>query len=246
MVSVVDMCGCPSNPCDISHRNSVWQYSRPQGTAAVELGTVRGYDVGLPVHFHDEDQITFVLSGRRQFTIDDELVKVGTGEGTFIPAGVPHQSFAEDHPLFCINIYTMPGECRSGDLVSSLASLRRRQGFLKWNDLILLIEQHRESHVQRTELRAGSSGLDLRHRVSDAAHLSGMSREAFSRRFRKLNGIPPQTFQLVGKLNDARRALRSGYSIADVAAQAGFSDQSHLGRLFRRTFGVTPGQYRAG
>jgi AraC-like DNA-binding protein len=233
------------NLVDISDRNNGWQYSRPIGAGAVELGTVCGYDVGLPVHFHDEDQITFVLSGRRRFMIDDELVKVGTGEGMYIPAGVPHRSLAEDGRLLCINVYAMPGECRSDYLISSLSSLRRKQGFLEWNDLMLLIEQHRESNVQGTELHSGS-GPDLRHRVSEAAHLSGISREGFSRRFRKLHGIPPRTFQLVGKLNYARRALRSGYSIADVASQAGFSDQSHLGRLFRRTFGVTPGRYRAG
>jgi hypothetical protein len=62
-----------------------WQYSRPLGSRAVELGTVRGFDVGLPIHFHDEDQITFVLSGSRRFIIGNELVKVGPGEGTYTP-----------------------------------------------------------------------------------------------------------------------------------------------------------------
>jgi AraC family transcriptional regulator len=33
-------------------------------------------------------------------------------------------------------------------------------------------------------------------------------------------------------------------SLADVAAAAGFADQSHFGRVFRRIVGVTPGQYR--
>ena len=31
--------------------------------------------------------------------------------------------------------------------------------------------------------------------------------------------------------------------IAAAAQDAGFSDQSHLTRLFRRTFGTTPGVY---
>jgi AraC-like DNA-binding protein len=38
--------------------------------------------------------------------------------------------------------------------------------------------------------------------------------------------------------------LLAGFPIADVAAQTGFADQSHLTRRFKRVVGVTPGQYR--
>ncbi|MGX1282843.1 helix-turn-helix transcriptional regulator [Bradyrhizobium elkanii] len=59
-------------------------------------------------------------------------------------------------------------------------------------------------------------------------------------------GIPPHTFRLLARLNLARQLLRAGEPIAAVAADAGFSDQSHLTRLFRRTFGTTPGVYWRG
>lgn len=243
----MDMHRCRLNLSQIFDKASGWGYFRPPGTGAVELGTVRGFDVELPIHFHNEDQITFVLSGSRRFVIDDELVKVGTGEGTHVPAGVPHRSLAEDSELFCVNVYTRPGECHSDDLKSSLASLRRRQGFLNWADLVMIVEQHIHSTGQSSsQLRVEPARLQSSRPVSEAAHLSGMSREGFSRRFRKVHGVPPQAFQLIEKLNDARGALRTGDSIAEVAAQTGFSDQSHLGRLFRRTFGVSPGRYRAG
>jgi AraC-like DNA-binding protein len=71
-----------------------------------------------------------------------------------------------------------------------------------------------------------------------------MTREGYSRRFRRLYGVAPDTFRLLSQLNLARGLLRQGAPIASVAAEAGFSDQSHLGRCFRRTFGVTPGRYR--
>ena len=58
--------------------------------------------------------------------------------------------------------------------------------------------------------------------------------------------MPPHAFWQLAKLNDARRLLRAGQDIAAVAAETGFSDQSHLGRCFRRVFGVTPGRFRAG
>jgi AraC-like DNA-binding protein len=33
--------------------------------------------------------------------------------------------------------------------------------------------------------------------------------------------------------------------LAEAALEAGFSDQSHMTRLFRRTFGISPGAYAA-
>jgi AraC-like DNA-binding protein len=32
--------------------------------------------------------------------------------------------------------------------------------------------------------------------------------------------------------------------LIDIAAVCGFSDQSHFGRVFKRTFGLTPGAWR--
>jgi AraC family transcriptional regulator len=42
----------------------------------------------------------------------------------------------------------------------------------------------------------------------------------------------------------AARLACSDEGIASIAARAGFADQSHLTREFRRRFGVTPGRYR--
>jgi transcriptional regulator GlxA family with amidase domain len=82
--------------------------------------------------------------------------------------------------------------------------------------------------------------------VSRAAGRAGMSREGFSRMFARHHGMPPQAFWLMARLNHARELLRAGEGIAGVAVEAGFTDQSHLGRWFRRAFGVTPGRYRSG
>lgn len=237
----------PSNPLDDVGTTDIWRYARPLGSGAVELGIVRGVDVALPPHFHDEDQITFVVSGKRQFVIENELVEIGPDEGIHIPAGLVHRSRTEGSEVSCINVYTSPQQCGAVDLISSLARLRRRRGSLNWADLTIAIEQQRcATEKVINERTAAPSRGKLLGSVSDAAHLSGMSREGFSRRFRRIHGLPPQRFQLLERLNDARRLLRRGESIAEVAAQTGFADQSHLGRLFRRVFGVTPGRYRDG
>jgi AraC-like DNA-binding protein len=38
--------------------------------------------------------------------------------------------------------------------------------------------------------------------------------------------------------------LADGLSPAETAAALGFADQSHLGRWFRRAYGLTPAAYR--
>jgi AraC family transcriptional regulator len=42
----------------------------------------------------------------------------------------------------------------------------------------------------------------------------------------------------------AERLVRSEEGLASIATRAGFADQSHLTREFKRRFGVTPGLYR--
>jgi AraC-like DNA-binding protein len=64
------------------------------------------------------------------------------------------------------------------------------------------------------------------------------------RAFVRSYGLPPHAYLIQRQLREARRLLDTGSSIADVAHSCGFADQSHLHRHFKRTWGVTPGQYR--
>lgn len=81
--------------------------------------------------------------------------------------------------------------------------------------------------------------------LSDLSRVSGLSSSYLTRACRTLTGFPPHQFQLQLRAQKARRLLAEGHDIAEVAHGLGFSDQSHLHRLFRRVYGVTPGQYRA-
>jgi AraC-like DNA-binding protein len=92
------------------------------------------------------------------------------------------------------------------------------------------IEEHFRSKLTRSQMAA-------------AAHLSAFY---FSRLFRRHVGFSPEAYVLNCRLRYAAKllALRGpDCSIADVAADSGFADQSHFGRLFRRAFGQTPQQY---
>lgn len=213
----------------------------------VELGTVCGQDVALPTHFHEEDQTTFVLRGLRRFVIGGVPVSVPPGEGICIPGGTPHSSLSGPSEVVGINVYTAPGTYATSNLIAALSDCLRIKGDIDWNELVMIVEGCRSVvAIEADHAPDGRGDVERRETVRRAAQLAGMSREGYSRRFSRLHGMPPHTFRLTERLNQARRLLRAGERIAAVAAEAGFADQSHLGRCFRRAFGVTPGRYRVG
>ena len=77
------------------------------------------------------------------------------------------------------------------------------------------------------------------------ASISNMSLRALERRFRAAFHFTPQRFLRKLRLRIASRALMdTDASLADIALQCGFADQSHFSREFRRQFGRTPREYR--
>ncbi|MGP3971359.1 AraC family transcriptional regulator [Streptomyces sp. 6N223] len=65
---------------------------------------------------------------------------------------------------------------------------------------------------------------------------------AFTRRF----AMPPHQYLISLRVDAARRLLLDGCPPPEAAARAGFYDQSHLTRHFRRVMGVPPGRYARG
>ena len=234
-----------SIPTDFSLAENGWRYARPFSSPSIEIGIVRGFNVALPSHFHDEDQVTFVLAGRRRFSLSGKSIEVTADHGLHIAAGVAHRSLNETSDILCVSLYLPSKRFNASDLITELRVQRRRNGGLDRDRLMSILGRTMRGNGS-IEILQCSPTLKLTESVTKAAQINHMSREGFSRRFKRHYGITPQAFKLVKRLNEARRLLRAGVPIAAAAAQTGFSDQSHLGRLFRRFFGVTPRQYRCG
>ncbi|MEF1172397.1 AraC family transcriptional regulator [Vibrio sinaloensis] len=82
--------------------------------------------------------------------------------------------------------------------------------------------------------------------LEDLSKLAGLSPYYLARSFQKEFGLPPHAYQIQSRLRVAKRLLRQGVRISDVAQECGFHDQSHLHRHFKRALGVTPKQYVSG
>ncbi|MBP2183011.1 helix-turn-helix domain-containing protein [Amycolatopsis magusensis] len=63
------------------------------------------------------------------------------------------------------------------------------------------------------------------------------------RSFTRAFGLPPHLYLTGRRVDLARRLLLAGQRPAEVATAAGFYDQAHLGRHFKRHLGVSPGRF---
>ncbi len=80
--------------------------------------------------------------------------------------------------------------------------------------------------------------------LDELAWASGVDRFRLSRAFKAAFGIAPHAYLVQLRLARARQLLASGQPPARVAMTLGFADQSHMGRWFRRAYGLTPAHYR--
>lgn len=81
--------------------------------------------------------------------------------------------------------------------------------------------------------------------LADLERVARLSRFHLARSFTARYGLPPHAYQVQLRLAAARRLIQAGLPLAHAAAGAGFADQSHLGRHFKRVWSITPGLYQA-
>jgi AraC-like DNA-binding protein len=95
------------------------------------------------------------------------------------------------------------------------------------------VREHVEVHL--------SESMDL----AELAGVAGLSVYHFARAFKQSIGVTPHYYLVHRRIERAREMLaRSELPLSEIALAAGFSDQSHLARHFRRMLGMTPGQFR--
>lgn len=86
----------------------------------------------------------------------------------------------------------------------------------------------------------------IEHRIEQGFSLADLElatkhdRWQLSRDFRAMFGTSPYRYLVARRLDRARRMMLAGVSISEAAIGSGFSDQSHFGRLFKKSFGLTP------
>jgi AraC-like DNA-binding protein len=86
---------------------------------------------------------------------------------------------------------------------------------------------------------------DFRQSIADLEHVANLDRWSLARQFRAAFGTSPTRFRTMRQLDHVRRLVKSGVSLAEAALDAGFADQSHMSRQFKRAYGLTPAHWAA-
>jgi AraC family transcriptional regulator len=110
--------------------------------------------------------------------------------------------------------------------------------------------RRRDGTLPRARLRAVveyiEEHLDVGPTLERMAAIARLSTNYFAWQFNRATGLPPHQYVIARRVERAKQLLQteSDFSLAEVAAHAGFSDQSQFSHHFKRLIGVTPGQFR--
>lgn len=83
--------------------------------------------------------------------------------------------------------------------------------------------------------------------MDDVSKVASVSKYHLSREFKRYMGSPPMQYLNMLRLENAATLLRNTtLPLSVIASRVGMGSEQYLARLFKRQYGVTPGQYRRG
>jgi AraC-like DNA-binding protein len=120
-----------------------------------------------------------------------------------------------------------------------------------------LIVRHADNRLQARAVRKERQSVRRVREYVEAHYAENVSLEQLAnvanlspfhllRVFQDETGLSPHVYLTQIRITRAKSLLAFGLSIAQVALETGFVDQSHLTRQFKRHTGITPGQYAQG
>ncbi|RUY87499.1 AraC family transcriptional regulator, partial [Mesorhizobium sp. M7A.F.Ca.CA.001.10.2.1] len=133
-------------------------------------------------------------------------------------------------------------------LLSALGPLEQELDELFVDDFLAQLMQSLTRHggqsakpMTRTAWRAAAlardyltENLNRPVRSGELEAVTGLDRYALSRHFRAAFSTSPHRFLVMRRLQRARRMIAAGEPLAQIAVEAGFSDQSHFTRQFKK------------
>lgn len=100
------------------------------------------------------------------------------------------------------------------------------------------------AHISEA-IRFAEQSISRRPTNAELAGIAGMSIYQLDRRMKRVFGLTTGQWVLKTRISHASRVLiETDTSVADIALEAGYADQSAFTRQFRRSTGLSPTEYR--
>ncbi|MEE1887420.1 AraC family transcriptional regulator [Pseudomonas carassii] len=235
-----------------------------------------GRQVCYAAHSHESFSIGVITGGRSTYLTGNARHEVAAGTTVLMNPGVVHTCnpiqgepwsylmLFVDMPWLLARGFALPSATLStsaalyGQLLALFAGLfepgnesREAQLDAFFRGLPQVLEADASGQPARHPRLELAAAFIRAHRLDpltleDICIAAGLSRAYLIRAFGKRFGLTPHGYLLDQRVQHARAQLRAGRPIAEVALEAGFADQAHLQRAFKRHLATTPGHYRNG
>lgn len=229
------------------------------------------YPAGLRLdrHHHDRASLTLVLEGRLEEHTEHGLHRAGPGSVVMKPAGTEHANRFGDSGARTLLLDVTRDERLRGRPwrwtdggAPARAMLRVLEAIRLWPEELDAVVD--EVLVEMPALLDGEGGgeerppawiRDVRRRLKEALRSPPRVRELaaradvhptyLTRRFKRAYGFTVTGYVRHLRVRETVRLMGAGeMPLGRIALEAGFADQSHLCRVFKRETGLTPGRYR--
>ncbi|MCR5587630.1 MAG: AraC family transcriptional regulator [Lachnospiraceae bacterium] len=172
------------------------------------------------------------------------------------PIDVPILFSQEDLPRFNMrdSLYRLVDEINTKNYgydsyINSILQMLMLEMFRKWHDLGLLNDFATSEDTDEYSFHDIIPYIDEHSdeiiKIEDLADMCGMSYSNFARRFKSVYGQSCKEYIEFIKLSRVEKFLLfTDYDLTHISTETGFSDCSHLIRVFKRKYGITPKQYK--
>jgi AraC-like DNA-binding protein len=223
----------------------------------------------LAAHSHPRHELIVMMRGKMSLHCPDGHFTLEAGDVVLYPAGMPHAEKSD--PTNPVESYffqlTGPADIGEGLLRRHDHTGRLRQ-IIRWlhadqgdrdpgpraeRDALfgafmsrLFIDSNGAEAERVRRVRAFvKKHMGERLTIGRLAKECGLSPFHFARTYRRLTGLPPMKDVRRMRLNFARDLIMTaGIPLKEIAQLAGFGNPYALSRLFRRHFGMPPGEFR--
>ncbi|BAU11971.1 transcriptional regulator, AraC family [Leptolyngbya sp. NIES-3755] len=161
------------------------------------------------------------------FTQADPLIYgIGQSLKLALDAPKPGDQLYIDSLVSALSVHLLRNYC---DRAQKLPSYKEGLPRYKLNQVLEYVQTHLAQDIPLTDLAA----------------TIGMSQYYFLRSFKQSLGITPHRYVQQQRLERAKGLLKQReMTIADIALDCGFANQTHFTKSFRQTTGMTPKAYR--
>jgi AraC family transcriptional regulator len=213
-----------------------------------KAGEARFTPAGQRVAFRWTGQVRVLMLGFQPWFF--ERVAAELGASTALSAETNNRKLAADHPA-CLLMRQLQYE-----LDAAAGAALAAEGLARAIAVMLLREFDDIRAPKPAQAAPPVAVLKvvelMRQRLGDhlaleeLAEVAGVSPFHFARQFKTATGHPPHDYLIRLRVDRAQELIHQHsheWTLAAIAHECGFADQSHMARHFKRVLGVSPGEF---